>query len=64
MAKKYDADCVVYCMMRFCDTEEYDQPSVLNTVRDAGLMAFSIDIDQSTSDSGQALTKIQAYAEN
>ena len=33
-------------------------------VTKAGLMSFSIDIDQSTSESGQALTKIQAFAEN
>ena len=64
MAKKLQADAVVYCLMRFCDTEEYDQPYVLKTVQEAGIMAFSIDIDQSTADSGQALTKIQAFAEN
>ena len=55
---------VVLCMMRFCEIEEYDQPSVIDTVTRAGLMSFSIDIDQSTTESGQALTKIQAFAEN
>lgn len=64
MAKEAGADCVVLCMMRFCEIEEYDQPSVITQLEKAGLMSFSIDIDQSTSDSGQALTKIQAYAEN
>ena len=63
-AKDAGADCVILCMMRFCDIEEYDQPYVANYVRDAGLNTFSIDIDQSTAESGQALTKIQAYAEN
>ena len=51
-------------MMRFCEIEEYDQPFVLKRVEEAGLMNFSMYIDQSTSESGQALTKIQAYAEN
>lgn len=64
MAKSTGADCVVLCMMRFCEIEEYDEPSVIAQVRKAGLMSFSIDIDQSTSNSGQALTKIQAYSEN
>ena len=64
MAKSTGADCVVLCMMRFCEIEEYDEPSVIAQVRKAGLMSFSIDIDQSTADSGQALTKIQAYSEN
>ncbi len=64
MARAKGADAVVCCMMRFCDTEEYDEPYILETVRNAGFMAFSIDIDQSTSDSGQAITKIQAFAEN
>ena len=64
MVEENGADAVVLCMMRFCDTEEYDQPYIIKMVQDAGYMAFSIDIDQSTSDSGQALTKIQAFAEN
>ena len=64
LAKDSGADCVVLCMMRFCEIEEYDQPSVIDTVTRAGLMSFSIDIDQSTTESGQALTKIQAFAEN
>ena len=64
LAKENGADCVVLCMMRFCDIEEYDQPYVIDTVNKAGLMTFSIDIDQSTSESGQTMTKIQAYAEN
>ena len=64
MAKEKGAECVVLCMMRFCEIEEYDQPSVIEQVTKAGLMSFSIDIDQSTSESGQALTKIQAFAEN
>ena len=64
MAEETGADCVILCMMRFCEIEEYDQPSVLKRVEEAGLMNFSMDIDQSTSESGQALTKIQAYAEN
>lgn len=64
MAKDKGADGVVLCMMRFCEIEEYDEPSVMMQVRKAGLTSFSIDIDQSTADSGQALTKIQAYAEN
>lgn len=64
MAQDKGADCVVLCMMRFCEIEEYDEPSVIAQVRKAGLMSFSIDIDQSTTNSGQALTKIQAYSEN
>lgn len=64
MAKTLGADCVVLCMMRFCDIEEYDQPYLIHTLKEAGISTFSIDIDQSTAESGQALTKIQAYAEN
>ncbi len=64
LARRNDADCVICCMMRFCDPEEYDQPSVIKTVEAAGIGTLSIDIDQSTSDSAQALTKIQTFAEN
>lgn len=64
MARRSSADCVVLCMMRFCDIEEYDQPYLIRTVQAAGLSTLSIDIDQSTRDNGQSRTKIQTYAEN
>lgn len=64
LAERTGADGVVLCMMRFCDIEEYDQPYVIKMLQEAGLLAFSVDIDQSTTDSGQARTKIQAFAEN
>lgn len=63
-AKENGTDCVVLCMMRFCDMEEYDRIYMIDAVSKAGLLTYSIVTDQSTSERDQAMTKIQAYAES
>ena len=47
MARKYGADGVVICLMRFCDVEEYDYPFISKTVQNAGFRTLCLEIDQS-----------------
>ncbi|KXO14573.1 2-hydroxyacyl-CoA dehydratase family protein [Peptoniphilus sp. GNH] len=63
LAKKHDIDIVILAMMKFCDIEEYDQPYVTKMLQDNGFNVVSIDIDQSSKDFGQTLTKLQALSE-
>ena len=63
LAKKNEADCIAVCLMRFCDVEEYDYPYISKMAEDAGLYCLCLEIDQSTQDNGQSITKIQSYAE-
>lgn len=62
-AKRSHADIVILFMMKFCDIEEYDEPYITKMLREEGLMVISIDIDQSSEEYGQAITKIQALSE-
>lgn len=63
MIRKNHADGLILGMMRFCDIEEYDQPYILKLIQTASLPALSIEIDQSTAEAGQSVTKIQAFGE-
>ena len=63
MAKNNGAECVVICLMRFCDVEEYDSALIANDVKAAGLYCLCLEIDQSTQNNEQSRTKLQSYAE-
>ncbi len=63
MAKKYGADGVAVCLMRFCDVEEYDYPYISKAVEEAGIQSLCLEIDQSTQNNEQSRTKIQSFAE-
>jgi len=62
-AKECAADSVVDCLMRFCDVEEYDYPDIAKCCEEEGLYCLCLEIDQSSEDNGQTLTKIQSYSE-
>lgn len=63
MAKNSGASCVVICLMRFCDVEEYDSVLITDEVKAAGLHCLCLDIDQSTQNNEQSRTKLQSFAE-
>ena len=44
--KKYGADAVVVCMMKFCDPEEFDYPILLQEFEAAGVKNLYIEIDR------------------
>jgi Benzoyl-CoA reductase/2-hydroxyglutaryl-CoA dehydratase subunit, BcrC/BadD/HgdB len=63
IAKKYGAQGVAVCLMRFCDVEEYDYPFISMAVEKAGFHSLCLEIDQSTQNNAQSRTKIQSFAE-
>ena len=63
MAKNNGAGCVVICLMRFCDVEEYDSALIAKDVKAAGLHCLCLEIDQSTQNNEQSRTKLQSFAE-
>ena len=63
MAKKYDADAVVICMMRFCDPEEFDYPIYKVEFEKAGLRYTVVDVDLESPSLEQIRTRIQAFSE-
>lgn len=61
--KKKDIDGVIFCMMKFCDPEEYDYPLVRKDIEDSGIPTLYVEIDQQTQNNEQARTRIQTFAE-
>ena len=63
LAKQRKADGVVFALLKFCDTEEYDGPILLEDIRDAGLPEVTIEIDRESGSIEQIRTRIQTFAE-
>lgn len=61
--KKYGADAVVVCMMKFCDPEEFDYPILLQKFEAAGVKNLYIEVDQESTAFEQVKTRIQTFAE-
>ena len=61
--KKYGADAVVVCMMKFCDPEEFDYPILLQEFEAAGVKNLNIEVDQESTAFEQVKTRIQTFAE-
>ena len=61
--KKYGADAVVVCMMKFCDPEEFDYPMLLQEFEAAGVKNLYIEVDQESTAFEQVKTRIQTFAE-
>lgn len=61
--KKYDADAVIFCMMKFCDPEEYDYPIIKKAIEANGTPTLFIEIDQQTTNNEQVRTRVQAFSE-
>lgn len=61
--KKYDADAVVVCMMKFCDPEEFDYPILLQEFEPEGIRSLFIEIDQESTAFEQVKTRVQTFAE-
>lgn len=62
-AKKYSADAVVVCMMRFCDPEEFDYPIYKVEFEEAGVRYTSLDVDLESPSLEQLRTRVQAFSE-
>ncbi len=61
--KKYGADAVVVCMMKFCDPEEFDYPILLQEFEAARVKNLYIEVDQESTAFEQVKTRIQTFAE-
>ncbi len=63
MVKKYKADAVIFCMMKFCDPEEWDYPVIYRQFQEAGIKSLLIEIEQQAETFEQARTRLQSLVE-
>lgn len=61
--KKYGADAVVVCMMKFCDPEEFDYPIYYQELENAGIRNLMIEVDQESTAFEQIRTRLQTFKE-
>ncbi|MGH4123766.1 MAG: 2-hydroxyacyl-CoA dehydratase subunit D [Clostridium sp.] len=61
--KEKNIDGVIFCMMKFCDPEEYDYPLMKKEVEAAGIPTLYLEIDQQVQNNEQARTRVQTFAE-
>lgn len=63
MAEETRADAVVFCMMKFCDPEEFDYPLIQKRLQQQGIPSLYLEIDQESTSFEQASTRILSFAE-
>lgn len=63
LARKYNADGIILCMMKFCDPEEFDYPILFKQLTAANIPLLYLDIDQQNQSLEQYRTRIQGFAE-
>lgn len=63
LAKARGADAVLFCLMKFCDPEAFDQPLVKKDLAAAGVPMVSIEHDQLVESAEQLRTRIQGFLE-
>lgn len=63
MAKDQGADAVLFCLLKFCDPEAFDQPLVKKDLEAAGVPMLSTEHDQLVDSVGQLRTRIQGFLE-
>ena len=63
LAHERGADGVVACIVKFCETEEFDVPVLKVQMERANLPLLVIEVESQETASEQASTRIQAFAE-
>ncbi|MDR2050945.1 MAG: 2-hydroxyacyl-CoA dehydratase family protein [Deltaproteobacteria bacterium] len=61
MTKKYKADGVVICMMKFCDPEEFDYPVLYPALDKAGVPNLMVEVDLEVRSFEQVKTRVQTF---
>ncbi len=63
MSKKFKADAVIICQLKFCDPEEFDYPIIKKELEAAGVPSLYIEIEQQMDSLEQLRTRIQSFSE-
>ncbi len=63
MVRKYQADAVIICMMKFCDPEEFDYPIYYPQLEEAGIQSLLLEVDQEARGFEQIKTRVQTFVD-
>ncbi|MGS0763454.1 2-hydroxyacyl-CoA dehydratase subunit D [Syntrophomonas curvata] len=63
LVRETGADGLIFCMMKFCDPEEFDHPIIAEQFEAAGIPSLYLEIDQQQQSMERERTRIQSFAE-
>jgi len=63
LIKEYQVDGVVYNLLKFCETFQYDYPIFKNELENMGIPILRLESDYTDTDVGQLRTRIEAFTE-
>jgi (R)-2-hydroxyisocaproyl-CoA dehydratase beta subunit len=63
MVRKYHADGVIVCQLKFCDPEEFDYPIIKKELESARIPFLYIEFEQQMDSLEQLRTRIQSFGE-
>lgn len=62
-AREAGADAVLFALMKFCDTDEYDAPWIRDAAQAAGLPVLQVELEQTMQSAEPLRTRMQAFFE-
>ncbi len=62
-AARHDVDGVVFLLQKFCDPHAFDYPELRHRLGSAGHPSLLLEVEQGALSRGQALTRLEAFAE-
>jgi benzoyl-CoA reductase/2-hydroxyglutaryl-CoA dehydratase subunit BcrC/BadD/HgdB len=63
LSKKYAADAVIFCQMKFCDPEEFDYPMMMDEFKRQSIPCMKVEIDLQAVAAEQLRTRVQSFVE-
>lgn len=63
LKKKYDADAVIFCQLKFCDPEEFDYPLIKKKMAEENIPLLYLEIEQQMDSVEQLRTRVQGFVE-
>lgn len=63
LAKKVNADGVIFALLKFCEVEEYDQPILVEDIERENIPVTVLEVDQQSGSAEQIRTRVQTFAE-
>lgn len=63
LARKMNADGIIFALLKFCEVEEYDQPILIEDIQRENIPVVTIEVDQQSGSAEQIRTRVQTFAE-
>lgn len=63
MKERYEFDGVIFCIQRFCDPHQIDQPFLMEGLRQSGVPSLTFDVEQTVAPPAELRARLRAFFE-